>query len=281
MNDSARIKPHLDKLLERFDKSHLEPDPLAAAKGISPPADIEVALLIAALFAYGRAELIQRNVANILLHMGPSPSEFCDSFIRSAHPGWMKGFKYRFNKREDLTALVKAIGVARERHGSIKNLFLMHDNPKAETILPGLAGMAGALRKYSGKRNSGIKYLISDPASGGASKRWNLFLRWMIRKDEVDPGPWHGTVSTSRLVIPLDTHVARIARLLGMLERKSNDWKAALALTRFLRELDAEDPVKYDFAICSYGKLGYCVRKIDPEKCGECDMEAICSQRID
>ncbi len=281
MNDPALIKPHLERLLKKFDKSYLAPDPLAAAQGISSPVDMEVALLIAALFAYGRAELIQQNVANILLHMGPSPAKFCDSFIKTPPYGWMKGFKYRFNTREDLAALVKAIAVARERHGSIKNLFLMYDNPDEETILPGLTGMAKALRKYSGKRSSGIKYLISDPASGGASKRWNLFLRWMVRKDEVDPGPWHGSVSTSRLIIPLDTHVARIARLLGMLERKSNDGKAALALTRVLRKLDPDDPVKYDFAICSYGKLGYCVRKIDPEKCGECDMEAICSRRLD
>lgn len=281
MNHPAQVKPHLDKLLKKFDKSYLNPDPLAAVEGISSHKNIEVALLIAALFAYGRADLIQRNVTNILAAMIPSPAKFCDSFIQSPPSGWMKGFKYRFNTRSDLIGLIKAIGVARERHGSIKNLFLEHDDPNEETILPGLTGMAKALRKYSGKRNDSIKYLISDPASGGASKRWNLFLRWMVRKDEVDPGPWHGAVSTSRLVIPLDTHVARIARLLGMLERKSNDWKAALTLTRFLRELDPKDPVKYDFAICSYGKLGYCVRQIDPDKCDKCDMDSICSRQLD
>ncbi len=74
--------------------------------------------------------------------------------------------------------------------------------------------------------------------------------------------------------------MARIARMLGILERKSNDWKAALELTRFLRKLDPDDPVKYDFAICSYGKLGYCVRKIDPEKCDSCEMAPICSKTL-
>lgn len=277
MNDPATVKPHLDRLLERFDRSYLEPDPLAAALKYSAPGDVETACLIAASFAYGRADLIQKNVTQILDAMEGSPARFCESFNPSASREWMKGFAYRFQKREDLVALVRAIGSARKSNGSIKNLFLEGDDPGAETVLPGLVHMAVALRKLAGRETAPFKALLSDPSLGGASKRWNLFLRWMIRKDGVDPGVWNGAVSTARLVIPLDTHVARVGRQLGMLERKSGDWKAALELTRYLRALDPADPVKYDFAICSYGKLGYCAKKVNPEKCGRCDLSGICS----
>lgn len=277
MNDPARVKPHLDRLLERFDRSYLEPDPLAAALKFSSPGDVETACLIAASFAYGRADLIQKNVTQILDAMEGAPALFCESFNPPANREWMKNFAYRFQKREDLVALVRAIGSARKSNSSIKNLFLEGDDPSAETVLPGLVHMAVALRKLAGRKTAPFNALLSDPSLGGASKRWNLFLRWMVRKDGVDPGVWSGAVSRARLVIPLDTHVARVGRQLGMLERKSGDWKAALELTRYLRALDPADPVKYDFAICSYGKLGYCAKKADPEKCEGCDLSGICS----
>jgi len=276
MNDPSKLKPYLNRLLARFDRSYLEPDPLAAVPPSGSTADIETACLFAALFAYGRADLIQRNVSNILKAMGPSPSAFCETFKPSMNREWMKGFVYRFNRREDLVAVVKAAGAARREYGSLLNLFMEKDDPSAETILPGLTGMAKTLRRLSGRKTAAFNTLVTDPAQGSASKRWNLYLRWMVRKDGVDPGPWSGAVSTSRLVIPLDTHVARIARRLGMLARKSNDWKAALELTRFLRRLDSRDPVKYDFAMCSYGKLGYCVSKADSEKCESCDLDPVC-----
>ncbi|MBI5815727.1 MAG: TIGR02757 family protein [Nitrospinae bacterium] len=280
MNDPAKVKPHLDRLLARFDRAYLAPDPLAAALKFKRKDDLETACFIAGVFAYGRADLIQKNVANILGSMDGSPAMFCESFARKESPGWMRDFSYRFNKHDDLAALVRAIGEARSRHGSLKGLFLEKDDPSAETVLPGLIGLVGALRGYAKRKTRSFSTLVADPALGGASKRLNLFMRWMVRKDGVDPGPWHGAVSTSRLVIPLDTHVGRIARQLGLLDRNSNDWKAALELTRYLRKLDPKDPVKYDFAICSYGKLGYCVKKADPEKCGTCDFGSICSKAV-
>lgn len=276
MNTPLDVKPHLDRLLKRFDKSALEPDPLAATVGYTADEDIEVSCLIAALFAYGRADLIQRNVTEILSSMGGSPALFCEKFRRGQAPAWVSRFSYRFHKGGDLVALLWAIGKARRDHGSILNLFMEHDTSSAETILPGLTGLVHVLRGYAGRDTQAFNTLLSAPLAGGACKRWNLFLRWMVRKDEIDPGPWSESVSKARLIIPLDVHVGRIARRLGMLGRKSNDLKAALELTRFLRELDTKDPVKYDFAICSYGKLGYCVSKVDPNRCDDCDMASIC-----
>ncbi|MDH5478541.1 MAG: TIGR02757 family protein [Nitrospinota bacterium] len=275
--DPALLKPHLDKLYSRFDLRFLEPDPLAAIRHYKNPRDLESAGIFAAMFAYGRADLIQKTVTSILASMGPSPAQFCSSFQTGASKGWMKGFKYRFHTREDLVALTQGVGRVLREYGSLQEAFAASDGDgTAETVLPGVTGLARLLRR-SGGEGGAFNTLVTDPSSGSASKRWMLYMRWMVRRDMVDPGPWAGMVKTSRLVIPLDTHVGRIARLLGMLGRKSNDWKAAVELTRYLRKLDPADPVRYDFAICSYGKLGYCSRKAEPEKCHECDMVRICS----
>ncbi|MBI4827722.1 MAG: TIGR02757 family protein [Nitrospinae bacterium] len=272
----AALKPYLDRLRARFDISMLEPDPLAATRGYADPGDLETALLFAALFAYGRADLIQKTVTRILASMGESPARFCENIARRPAPGWMRGFVYRFHRQADLAALARAVGKARNEHGSLRALFLAHDDPNAETPLPGLTGMARALRRYAKRDTTAFRTLLSDPSGGGASKRWMLYLRWMVRKDGVDPGPWHGAISTARLVIPLDTHVARVARRLGILNRAAADWKSALEVTRFLRQLEPADPVSYDFALCSFGKLGYCVAQVNKNRCQRCDLAQVC-----
>ena len=272
----AALKPYLDRLRAQFDISMLEPDPLAAARHFRDPGDLETALLFAALFAYGRADLIQKTVTRILASMGESPAEFCENFARRPAPGWMRGFVYRFHRQADLAALARATRAARIEYGSLRALFLAHDDPNAQTPLPGHARHGGVRRTHAKRDTTAFRTLLADPSGGGASKRWMLYLRWMIRKDGVDPGPWHGAVSTARLVIPLDTHVARVAQRLGILTRSTADWKAALEVTRFLRQLDPSDPVSYDFALCSFGKLGYCVSKVEKSRCRRCDLSPVC-----
>ena len=273
--DPAVLKPHLDRLYAAFDKSFLEPDPLAAVADFGGPKDLEAAALFAAMFAYGRADLIQRTVASIVKSMGASPASFLSGFRPADGKEWMAGFKYRFHTQQDLAALALAAGRALNEHGSLLDLFLKSGGAEGETVVDGVSGMAKSLRRLAAK-SPGFKTLVTDPADGGASKRWMLYMRWMVRKDGVDPGPWSGRVDTSRLVIPLDTHVGRISRLLGMLARKSNDLKAALELTAYLRLLDPADPVRYDFAICSYGKLGYCSTWAQAEKCAACGLAGVC-----
>ena len=122
-----------------------------------------------------------------------------------------------------------------------------------------------------------MRYFFSSPAGGSACKRLNLYLRWMVRHDPgLDLGLWT-EVPPSRLVIPLDTHVARIARYVGLSSRNTADWKMALEVTRALREFDPGDPVKYDFAICRLGILDYCPRKRDALKCAACLLKPVCT----
>ncbi len=272
------LTPHLDRLFAKFDPSFLEPDPLAAVNHFKDPLDLEVACLIAALFAYGRANQIQKNVKRIVESMEQSPASFCTEFIPAKQKSWNRGFVYRFNRRDDLVSLVRGIGRARNKYGSLKKMFISHDNLNDGTIFTALCGFVHELRILSGRSTKTFKTLLADPKAGGASKRWNLYLRWMVRKDGVDPGPWSKSVSAARLVIPLDVHVCRIARRIGILKRKSPDWKAAMEITRFLRKLDADDPIKYDFALCSYGKLGYCVKEVDKSRCGSCELSGVCDQ---
>lgn len=279
----ATVKEALDRLYRQFDLSFLRPDPLAAPLRYShDPGDLETAALLAALFAYGRADLIEKNVTAITTAMAKaahgSPARFCEDWVARRDRRFMPRFVYRFQTRADLSALITAIGKARHKYGSLLNLFLAHDNPAEETVVGGVAGMAEELGKLAGKRakSRGFAHLLSSPANGGAAKRWMLFMRWMVRCDQVDPGPWSEHVDKRRLVIPLDVHVGRIARRLGLLNRKSDDGKAALQLTRTLRKFDPGDPIRYDFALCSFGKLGYCVSQVDQERCESCDLATVC-----
>jgi hypothetical protein len=124
-------------------------------------------------------------------------------------------------------------------------------------------------------RDSPVRFFFPDPASGSACKRWNLYLRWMVRKDALDFGLWPG-IPASRLVIPTDTHVHRVARRLGLTRRKAADWKTAREITDRLARFDPEDPVRYDYALCRIGEEGICRPELALSRCGECPLGPAC-----
>ena len=115
----------------------------------------------------------------------------------------------------------------------------------------------------------GLLQFFPSPSKGSACKRKNLFLRWMIRKRDIDFGVWKG-IPENKLIIPLDTHIARISRCLGFTKRKSQDWKMAVEITNALKKLDSGDPLKYDFAMCHYGISGLCGPKKGDGNCADC-----------
>jgi len=286
------LRPALDRFQRGYDAaSRLGFDPVELPRRYPDPGDAEVVGLLSASLAYGRADLFKPRLEGVLAAMGPSPARFAEAFALAPDARAFDGFRYRFNRPEDVAALVAAAGFVRSRHGSLGTRFaaLYRDadaGMASEPLREALAGFAAELRgappvgpllRRRGKR--GLLHLCPDPALAGACKRWNLYLRWMVRgPDGVDLGLWKG-VPPSALVVPLDTHVSRIARYLGLTDRRDLTWRTAEEITRSLRLLDPDDPVRFDFALCHHGMSGACPARRDPGCCARCPLWAFCRAR--
>lgn len=235
--------------VEYTHRRYVSGDPLEILYRYEDPRDREVAGLVAAVLAYGRAGQIVKSATEALERLGGSPARS----VRDARPGRLEralaGFKHRFHTGEDLTALLLGVRRALLKHGSLEKCFQGGSGPRDETVLPALCGFVRELNAGAdGKR----RRLLPDPAAGSACKRLHLYLRWMVRKDDVDPGGWD-SVPPAGLVVPLDTHMHRIGRTLGAIGRKSADGRAAQEMTRAFRRIRPDDPVRYDFALTRLG----------------------------
>jgi uncharacterized protein (TIGR02757 family) len=290
------MRPALDRFVAGFDAAgRLGFDPVELPRRYPDPGDAEVAGLLAASLAYGRADLFKPRLEQVLAAMGPRPAAFAEAFALAPDPGAFAGFRYRFNRPADVAALVAAMGFLRARHGSLgarfAALFAVEaradgTGPRAERVRRALARFAAELRqappvgpllRRRGRR--GLLHLLPDAGGAGACKRWNLYLRWMVRgPDAVDLGLWTG-VPRAALVVPLDTHLARIGRCLGLTGRRDLSWRTAEEITRSLRLLDPADPVRYDFALCHLGMSGACPARRDPARCRACPLAAVCLGR--
>ncbi len=249
--ETRRLKRRLDALYARYNRRDLvETDPLGFLYRYDDPADREVVGLVASALAYGRVALIRKNVEWVLQPMG-RPALFLKKASKAELEERFRGFRHRFTGGRELTALLMGIKRVNERHGSLKGCFLAGLRAEDETTLPALERFAEELA-LAGERQAA--FLLTSPADGSACKRMNLFLRWMVRKDAVDPGGWE-EVGARRLVIPLDTHLFRICRALGLTHRKQANLRAALEITESFRALAPKDPIKYDFAISRLGIL--------------------------
>ncbi len=247
----------------------LSPDPLECVPRTGEFRDIELSAFLAALFAYGRADIIVCNVRGILSELGPRPHA---ALMEGEHKARLKGWKYRFHKRDDLLWLLDRLRGIYAAHGTLENAFCA-THGDMETRLAAFAQLF-----HGGKKLSAAKsFLVPSPVNGSACKRMNLFLRWMARKDDVDIGLWT-RISPAELIMPLDVHVDRIAGRLGLVDSKgAANFKKALALTNRFREFDPADPVRYDFALCSLGKLGHCEKTPDPASCLACALRDCCT----
>ncbi len=238
----------LEEHYEAFNRRDwIRPDPLEAVYGYTSARDREVVGLIAACLAYGRVSQILKSVESVLEVLGPSPYE-C---LAQSDAIWLderlRGFRHRWTTADELVSFLTGIGAVLDRFGSLERCFLAHHLQSAETTADGLIGFAGELRNWGAPTS-----LVSAPEKRSACKRLHLYLRWMVRADRVDPGCWRG-VSPSQLVVPLDTHMHRIGRALGMTQRKQANFAAALDVTRAFRALSPEDPVRYDFSLTRLG----------------------------
>ncbi len=228
----------------------IHPDPLEVVYRYESKRDREVVGLIAACLAYGRVGHILQNLARVLKVLGPSPHE---CLVRADAPWLTKrlgGFKHRWTTSDELVAFLLGMASVLGRYGSLERCFLEGHRPDAVSTVPGLIEFVRALRGSDASTS-----LLPAPERGSACKRLHLYLRWMVRRDDVDPGCWRG-ISASQLIVPLDTHMHRIARALGMTSRKQASLAAAEDATRAFRVLSPEDPVRYDFSLTRLGIRG-------------------------
>jgi uncharacterized protein (TIGR02757 family) len=253
----ADLRGTLESLYARYNRREfIAPDPLELLYRCDTPADREIAGLVAALLAYGGVKQIVASGADALERMGASPARF----VRDSSPADMaaafRGFKHRWTRGGDMAALLSGVRSAVRDHGSLERSFLAGLGERDETVLPALAAWVARLR---GNGTKAGRDLLSCPGKGSACKRLNLFLRWMVRRDDVDPGLWRG-VPASKLIVPLDVHMHRIALCLGLTRRKQADLKAAMEVTEAFRRICPEDPVRYDFALTRAAMRGFSVQ---------------------
>lgn len=242
---------HFDAFYLKYNRrEYVHPDPIEFLYRYKDVSDREIAGLIASSLAYGRVKQIFRNLSLIMEKLGDNPALFLKEnkslFILERT---FEGFKHRFTRGEEVALLLFGIKKALEKFGSLNECFLSGLKKDAHTVLPALISFVHEL-SAGGRPPS----LLPLPERGGASKRLNLYLRWMVRRDAVDPGGWKG-ISRAKLIIPLDTHMHRVCRGMHLTERKAADMKTALEITSRFCQINPQDPVKYDFSLTRPGIL--------------------------
>lgn len=286
MNDNdTLLKERLDRLYRTFDMKYLSPDPLEFVHRFKSRSERELVGLIASSLAYGRVEQIRKSIERVLDAVEWRPLEFTLSFEPKEAKKLFKGFVHRFNDGTDICTLFYYARHMIETEGSIGAFFKKGFKKEDETIKEALASFSERIlaidaRAVLGARtpapDASVRFFFPSPAKKSPCKRLNLYLRWMIRPaDGLDFGLWKG-IPPSKLIIPLDTHIARISQNIGLTTRKSPDWRMAEEITASLGRLDPEDPVKYDFAICRLGILERCKKDRDPTECEKCLIKEIC-----
>lgn len=248
----------LESLYECYNrKKYIPPDPLEFVLRYDDPRDQEVVGLIASALAYGRVAQIHRSVSKVLARMGTSPHRFILEHPAHFFRECFHGFKHRFTTDLQLASLLASIRRMLGEHGSLEACFTSGIKPGDATILKALTRFARELREDMDGPDA---MFIPSPDRGSACKRLHLFLRWMVRRDDVDPGVWGG-IAPKLLLVPLDVHMHRIGSLLGLTRRKQADLQAVEEITEGFRCVAPEDPVRYDFALTRMGIHGKVPRR--------------------
>ena len=281
--DLPLLTEHLTRLRTEWAGKRLDSDPLAFAHRYSKPLDREVVGFLAASLAFGRVASIQFSLERLLAVLGPDPGKFLLDFDGGTPPG-LRAFVHRWVGAREITSFLHAISGVLRRHGSLEALFAKGDEPGADTI-PALDRFFGELRAEARRNGAapshGLRFLLPSPGEGSASKRAHLFLRWMIRTEDFDLGLWRGGLfDPARLLLPMDTHVHRIATYLGLTRRATPDLKAAREATQWLRLISPPDPVAYDWALSRLGILAECVREKTRRHCERCAVRPVCRVAI-
>ena len=256
-------------------------DPVQFVHTYTEAHDRELVGLIAATVAFGNVTTIRQKLVDALERLAPSPSRAADdpTLVNEALRGW----QHRVYRGEDLAKLV--IGARRVQldNGSLGAKFA-RDLDESGDIREALARFCDAIRIAGGLPapgsanpgdRRGSKHLLPDPRAGSGTKRLHLYLRWMIRPaDGVDIGAWK--LDPKILICPVDTHIHKLARNLGLTNRRDVSFRTATEITRALARFDPADPIKYDFSLCHMGMLQRCPSRRDEVRCEGCRVKPVC-----
>lgn len=235
--------------------SFIASDPVSVPHRFTKTQDIEIAGFFAAIMAWGRRGTIIKKANELMQLMDDEPHAFLLGHKEKDRKRFL-AFKHRTLQADDIIYLVDVLQRYYQQHDSLEDAFLQEINDECEVMYDALCGFHNTMFDHPAVMERTRKH-IATPARKSSCKRINMYLRWMVRKDDhgVDFGIWK-KINPSQLIIPLDLHVGNVARQLGLLSRPVNDWQAALELTAGLREFDPTDPVKYDFALFGAGVAG-------------------------
>jgi uncharacterized protein (TIGR02757 family) len=275
------MKDSLDKLYDAFNAPDSAVDPIQIVRRYPRVDDREIVAFIAAGLAFGRVASVMASIEAVCKVLGPAPAKFLRGFDPNRDGRALLPVVHRWTKGSDFVALLWIMKNQIAEHGSLERAF-------ASGLTGETADVADALEAFSGRarqvplapaygrvpRQPGVFYFFARPSTGAACKRLNLFLRWMVRRDAIDPGGWT-LVRPNQLIVPLDTHTIRTGRCLGLTRRATPGWRMAADITASLRALDPNDPVRYDFALCHLGMMGACgfgSRQGD----GQCPLRGCC-----
>lgn len=248
--DNLRNK--LEYHYKAYNKEKHDSDPVEFPHRYKNDSDIEAAAFLTSIFSYGNVKQIKSTLNRLFDIFDQEPGAM---FLNNKVPyRKIKNISHRFYNEDDIKNILKTIELVYSTYGSLKFLFLLYYFPGDINIKTSLSHFSKNLKNIADKTDEKKinKFIFPDPDDGSACKRMNLFLRWMVRKDNLDFGIWD-EVNKSELVIPVDVHISRIARELKLTERKNADWKMAEEITFKLKKYSPLDPVKYDFALCHIG----------------------------
>jgi len=250
-----KLKDFLNKKVDEYNQPFfIIPDPICIPHLFTKKQDIEIAGFFAAIFAWGNRTTIINKSKELMELMDNAPHQFC---LRHTDNDLKKllNFKHRTFNPTDLLYFIDFFQHHYSKNESLESAFTQSIKKNDATVENGLNGFYNYFFSLEEVPKRTLKH-IASPAKKATCKRLSMYLRWMVRSDNkgVDFGLWKN-ISPSQLVIPLDLHVARVARHFGILKRKPTDWLATLELTEAMKTLDANDPAKYDFALFALGVL--------------------------
>ena len=275
------LREPFENLYRTFDHVTSASDPVHIVRRYGTAEDREVVGFCAAGLAFGRVASVLHSIESMLAVMGPHPAAFVRAFDPVRDSARLAPLVHRWIRGADLVALMLILQRMLREAGSIERFFLLGDDPDAPDVgvaLDSFSRRALATDVHPAYRRMpkrpGVCYFFPRPSAGSACKRLNLFLRWMVRRDAIDLGVWTN-VSASRLIVPLDTHVIRLGRCLGLTRYTSPGWKMAAEITASLRAIDAADPVRYDFSLCHVGMMNACgFNRAQGDR--QCPLKGVC-----